>query len=269
MTIRTIALFGMLAGAATSLGAQTKYAPTDTTKTFFRKSDLAAAGLIVGGSAAVSVFDERIAHWWRGPTVQDSARTDWANTLTVVNEVPLTLGAVAAYGVGRIMKNETVADIGLHTTEALVTTVVLAEAIRGPLGRARPRESQDDQYNFSFGRGFHDFAARSYPSIHAAVAFTAASALVGETRLRNPGAVRYVAPVLYTAAFIPGITRMYLNQHWASDVFAGTLMGMLLGSRVVSYAHGHRKSKLDRMLLGATIAPDGHGNTMVGMSFSP
>jgi membrane-associated phospholipid phosphatase len=72
---------------------------------------------------------------------------------------------------------------------------------------------------------------------------------------------------LYGAAAVPGLTRMYLDQHWASDVVAGAFIGTLLGSRVVSYAHSHRRSKLDRILLGTTVAPDGHGGAALSFSF--
>jgi hypothetical protein len=268
--MKSTSLFaGLLLGSALCAGAQTtRYAPRDTNKTFFTRGDLVKSAAILGVSGVVSIFDERIAHWTQTSHVQGSeSRQDLADNLTVVNETPLTILAFATYGVGRISHNETVADLGLHTTEALVLTVGLAEAIRGPLGRARPRESIDDAFRFKFWAGFTDFGARSYPSIHAAVAWTTATALVGELKLRKPEAVKYVAPPLFVAATIPGFTRMYLNQHWASDVAAGTLMGAMLGTKVVSYAHSHNKNFVDRFLLGMTVLPDGRGNTRVGASF--
>ena len=265
---RTILLAGLLLGPAIGAGAQsTAYSPPDTQKTFFTRGDLVKSAAILGISGMVAIFDERIAHWTQSSAVQgSSSRKDLADNLTVVNETPLTIAAFATYGVGRLTGNETIADIGLHTTEALVLTVGLAEAIRGPLGRSRPRESPNDAFHFEFGRGFTDFAARSYPSIHAAVAWTTATSVVGELKLRKPEAVKYVAPPLFIAATIPGFTRMYLNQHWASDVIAGTLMGALLGSKVVSYAHSHERSFVDRMLLGLSVAPDGRGGTRIGSS---
>ena len=260
---------GLLLGSALCAGAQTtRYSPPDTQKTFFTRGDLFKSAAILGISGVVSVFDERIARWTQTDDVQgSSSRQDLADNLTVVNETPLTIAAFATYGIGKLTHNETVADIGLHTTEALVLTVGIAEAIRGPLGRSRPRESPDDAFHFEFGKGFTDFAARSYPSIHAAVAWATATSLVGELKLRKPEAVKYVAPPLFVAATIPGFTRLYLNQHWASDVVAGTLMGAMLGSKVVSYAHSHDRNVIDRMLLGMTVVPDGRGNTRLGLSF--
>lgn len=263
---------GLLIGSALSVGAQSPQLPQppDTSqKTFFTRGDLYESAAILAVSGVVSVFDERIAHWTQSNDVQGTdSRHNTAENLTVVNETPLTLAAFATYGVGRLIHNETVADVGLHATESLVLTVGLAEAIRGPLGRLRPRASPDDAYHFKPGTGFSDFAARSFPSIHAAVAWATATTLVGEVKVRNPDAVKYVAPPLYAAALIPGFTRMYLNQHWASDVVAGTFMGAMLGSKVVYYAHSHRRNFIDRMLLGVTALPDGQGNIRVGTTFN-
>ena len=89
---------------------------------------------------------------------------------------------------------------------------------------------------------------------------------MGEIRERNQNASRYAAPVLYAVALIPGVTRMYLNQHWASDVVSGAFIGQLIGSRVVHYAHTHNPTKLDRALLATSVTPDANGGIMVMMN---
>lgn len=264
MKRKTLLLWILIFGAR-PLAAQQ---PRDTAdKTFFTRRDLVRTGAIVVGTAAVSLFDERIARWTQSARVQGgTSRADLVDNVTVVNEMPLTFGSFAAYGVGRLVGSETLADVGLHTTEALLLTVAITEVFRVSLGRDRPRVSPDNAFNFNPGRGFTEFSARSYPSIHAAVAFTTASALVEELRLRKPGAVKVVAPILYSAALIPGFTRMYLAQHWASDVAAGTFAGLMLGNKVVHYAHTHRRSTLDRKMLGVAIVPDGHGGLLMTAS---
>ena len=162
--------------------------------------------------------------------------------------------ASALYGVGRLTHSATVSDVGAHLSEALILTTAVSEAIRGPLGRARPRVSPTDQYDFNAGGGFTKFEDRAFPSLHSAVGFATASVLVGELRERDSPAVWIAAPLLYGAAAIPGVTRMYLNQHWASDIVAGAFLGTLLGSRVVSYGHSHH-TKIDRWLLGSFAMP--------------
>lgn len=233
-------------------------------KTFFTYHDAIATGVAAAVTGVFMAYDEKIADWWQSPHVQGSESLHHTvDQLTRVNETPLTIAAVLTYGIGRLSNSKTTADVGLHWTEALIFTDVICQAIRGPLGRARPRVSMDDPFKFQFGAGFTKFENRAFPSLHAAVGFATAAALVGEIRERNQGASRYAAPVLYTLAMVPGVTRMYLNQHWASDVVAGAFIGQLIGSRVVRYAHTHKPTKLDRALLAMSVAPDGSGGTMV------
>ena len=100
--------------------------------------------------------------------------------------------------------------------------------------------------SYGLGRLVH---SPTFPSLHSATA--------------------YAAPILYTAAAVPGLTRMYLNQHWASDIAAGAFVGTLLGNRVVHYAHSHKRSKLDRVLLGVSVLPDGHGGGVAVVTVWP
>ena len=233
-------------------------------KTFFVKRDLVAGGVAVAGSAVVSAFDLRIAHWARSPGVQgDSSRHDLVEQLTRANETPMMLAALATYGVGRVAGLHTTADVGLHTLEALVLTTGMSQVVRGVLGRTRPRASLEDPFRFKPFTGFSGFETRSYPSLHTAASFAAASALVGELHERRPSAVKVAAPLLYTAALVPPLTRIYLDQHWASDLVAGAFLGVLIGNRVVSYAHSHRRNRLDRALLAVSAMPDGRGGIML------
>jgi membrane-associated phospholipid phosphatase len=242
-------------------------APDDTAKTFFVKRDLMWSGVALAGTAVVSAFDERIAHWWQTPGVQgSSSRHNFVNDLTKVNETTLTGAAILSYGIGRLAHFNTMADVSLHTAESTILTSVISQAIRGPVGRERPSISPDDQYRFQFGRGFTHFDNRSFPSLHSAIGFAAATAVSAEIHERNPNASWWVTPVAYTVAMIPGITRMYLNQHWVSDVVSGGFVGALIGNRVVHYAHTHKPTKIDQVLLGTTVAPDGHGGIAVGES---
>jgi hypothetical protein len=220
---------------------------------FFRKHDGKVALAFLAGSVGLSAFDTRIARWTRQPRVQgDSSRHDLVSTVTVINEMPLTVAAVATYGVGRLAHSHTIADVGLHWSEALISTTLVAEVIRVGLGRERPRANPDNAFSFAPGRGLTRFENRAFPSLHAAVAFATAASLSEEVALRRPGASKYVSPALYGAAMIPGLTRLYLDQHWASDVLAGSFVGYLLGKRIVQYGHG-RTTKLDRILLGRDV----------------
>jgi membrane-associated phospholipid phosphatase len=217
-------------------------AQTDSVaKTLFTRKDAGIAAAAIAATAAISRFDPRIASFFADTTlghVRTGQRFD--NAFTHVNETTLTAAGILAYGVGRVMKSPTVTDVAFHTTEAIVTASVASQLIRGPLGRSRPHVTDaKDQYDFHWFQGFGQFNYRAFPSIHSGSGFAAATALVQETRLRRPGAVKFVAPVLYGLALTPGLSRMYLGQHWASDIFAGAVMGTVAGLKSVNYSHSH------------------------------
>ena len=244
--------------------------PARTDKTFFTRRDAILTGAAVVGTIAVERFDLRISSWSQKPEVQGSpSRRHLVKSLTLLNETPFTFGAVAVYGIGRLAGSPTTADVGLHMTEALILTTGIGQVVRGTLGRARPSSSHGDPLTFKYGKGFTDFEYRSFPSLHAATAWAASAAAVEEIRLRNPGAVKWAAPLLYGVATIPGFTRLYLNKHWASDVVAGSFLGALLGVKTARYAHSHRRTRLDRALLGVSVAPGPDHTTQVSVSFAP
>jgi len=257
----------IVAGAATAQPVAAQRAPDDTAKTFFVRRDLLWSGVALAGTGAVSVFDKRIARWTQTSGVQGgSSRHRVVNDLTKINETTLTGAAILSYGIGRLTHSSTMADVSLHTAESTILTSLISQTIRGPVGRERPSISQDDQYKFQFGKGFTQFNNRSFPSLHSATAFAAATAIAAEVHERNPQASWWVTPVAYTVAMVPGLTRMYLDQHWASDVVSGAFVGALIGNRVVHYAHTHNRNKLDRALLGLGLQPAGRGRVGVGES---
>ncbi|MGH7679382.1 MAG: hypothetical protein ACRENU_13005, partial [Gemmatimonadaceae bacterium] len=110
----------------------------------WRDGDARVAVVAAAATGVAAAFDLRIAEWARQPSIQgDSGRHDLVRRATVINEVPLTLAALATYGIGRAVRSHVVTDVGAHLTEALVATTLFAEVIRVGLGRARPRHRPD------------------------------------------------------------------------------------------------------------------------------
>ncbi|HWJ43914.1 MAG TPA: phosphatase PAP2 family protein, partial [Gaiellaceae bacterium] len=127
-----------------------------------------------------------------------------------------------------------------------------------------------DQYNFSFGGGFRrgdaGFRRRAFPSIHTSSGVAVATVLSMELHRRHPTATPFVAPVLFAAGVLPGLVRIQLNQHWASDVAAGAFMGAFAGYKVVSYSHDHPNNWFDRTLLRVSVSASETGGMNVGFS---
>lgn len=228
-------------------------------KTFLTRGDLLIAGAALAGTALLSRFDPQIARSSQQSRYQDSSSHRLALRISKVNETTLTAAGIIAYGIGRATHSDLVSDVALHATESVVLASLASQLIRGPLGRSRPYVTRDsNQYDFSPGAGFKKgdagFDHRAFPSIHTSSSMAIATVIVMEMKRRGSSATPFVAPVLFAAGLLPGLARIQLDQHWASDVAAGAFMGVFTGYKVVSYSHDHPGNWFDRTLLPAVAA---------------
>lgn len=238
----------------TGVSALQAQSAAPTQQTFYTRHDAAIGGIFLAGSAGLSIFDPQIARFFQDTTrfhVRMGRKVD--NIFTHINETTLTVGGLAVYALARLSGQHAVADVSFHVAESVAAASITAQVIRGPLGRTRPRDADrpyDDQYDFNFMKGFSHFQQRAFPSIHSSSGFAAASVLVAEVHHRDPSATMLVAIPAYAMALTPGLSRMYLGQHWASDIFAGAFLGAFYGWRIVDYSHDHGTTPVDKVFLG-------------------
>ncbi|HET7565766.1 MAG TPA: phosphatase PAP2 family protein [Gemmatimonadaceae bacterium] len=240
--------------------------PDSVSGSLFTPRDAIVAGAFVAGTAVMLPFDERLASWFQRPSLQRSTIASNVATGARVLGIPGTLIiAPALYVVGRVGHHEHAADLGLHAGEALVVALGTTWFIKGIAGRARPYAVRDtNSYDFAFGRGFSGGEDdSSFPSGHATAAFAMAAATTAETSRWWPGSARYMAPLLYGSATLVGLSRMYDDKHWASDVVFGAAIGTFSGWKVVRVNHEHPHNWIDRVFLSAVIAPTASGGALL------
>ena len=223
----------------------------------FAGRDALILGAFVAASAALSTQDERIARDIRDSSLQANSTVDAiADGAAFVNEKSLFAAGVLAYGLGKLTGSDRTTDVAFHATEAVVISSAIATVVRGALGRSRPFVSNEatdnyDAYHFEPGKGFSELAYRAWPSIHASASMSVATVVAHEVTRENRRAGKVLTPLLYTAAALPGLGRMYGDKHWASDVLMGMGLGWWTGRKVVRYHHSRDTTKLDRWFLSA------------------
>jgi membrane-associated phospholipid phosphatase len=262
----------VIAGAAAALlgggvpaRGQTQAAADSSAKApLFEGRDLYWAAGFVAVTVAVTPLDRRLAHTLQQPSIQ-------ANRILSKGSVGARLlGSPGAevlgglvYGAGRLSGNRGMAQVGLHTAEAVFVGDMITGSIKMVAGRKRPYLSPDNPYDFRLMRGFKGDSVRSFPSGHTTSAFAAAAAATAEAAYHWKAGRPFVAPVLYGAAAIVGVSRMYNNAHWASDVVVGAAIGSFVGWKVTRYAHEHPTNSVDNFFLGHP-KDDGDATTGAG-----
>jgi membrane-associated phospholipid phosphatase len=234
----------------------------------FTYRDAVVAGAFVGATIIAFPLDKRIAHHLENPGAQENKFFNHAATgLEEFTSPGAYLIGGGLYLIGRFGNFGRLDDLGLHGTEAVVVGDAMTYLLKGVVGRSRPFVTLDtNPHDFNFGRGFRSDNYSSFPSGHSTTAFAAAAAVTAETGRWWPRSTWVVGPVMYAGATMVGLSRMYHNKHWASDVALGAAIGTFSGQKVSQFNHEHPHNALDRLLLSTTLVPDGSGGSMLAWS---
>jgi hypothetical protein len=253
-------------------GAQITLSRPDSTlpqkhKHLFDHRDAVIAGGLVVTTIAFFPLDKRIA-----TELQDSSTqtNHFFGKASKGVEYIASPGAYVIGGglwlVGRVGKMPRLADLGWHGTEAVLVGDGITFLLKGTMGRSRPFVSGDSiPHDFDWGRGFKDGNWQSFPSGHSTTAFAAASAVTDETSIWWPKSTPYIGTAMYGGATLVGLSRMYHNKHWASDVALGALIGTFSGKKTVLASHDNPNNVIDRIMLGTQVGGSQGNRLNVGL----
>ena len=203
------------------------------------KSALIAGGVVatIGGLMAADKPIQRAFQENRSTATNDIARG-----LETVGFARTVLGAnVALIGAGWLFREHEAGNRLMRTALVSLESQLFVEGIVGltkfGIGRARPF-TEEGTHSFV---PFENFD-KSFPSSHAARSF-AVAAVFAES---YPQPVPFLA---YTTATLIALSRIQLNEHFASDVLAGAALGFFVG-KALSWRH-----KNPDFLRGMNIVP--------------
>jgi membrane-associated phospholipid phosphatase len=134
------------------------------------------------------------------------------------------IGAGAgAFLLGNLTRNDRMSEAGLLSGEAAINSTAVAYVFKNMTRRPRPFQANGT------GRFFQ--GGSSFPSEHAAIAWSVASVMAHE----YPGTLTRV--LAYGLATTVSATRVTGQQHFASDVIIGSALGWYFGRQVYRSHH--------------------------------
>jgi membrane-associated phospholipid phosphatase len=209
----------------------------------FNTRDWIITGASVCITAALIHVDGDVDEWAK----YQKQKHNWINKSSpVITQLGGNYGiySAAAFGIfSAVFKNEKGVQTSLLATQAFFTSGVWVRIIKLLTGRERPEadytysKSESGKWYGPFSQYDQELAIKrpgsafdSFPSGHSASAFSIATVFALQYR-----DIKAIPIISYSVASLVGISRLTEHKHWASDVFAGALLGYACGKQVVSH----------------------------------
>jgi len=139
-----------------------------------------------------------------------------------------TIGLASTAAFSFLAKKKKLQKTVLIWGGSLVINSIITDQLKKSFQRHRPNSG--DPYNTFDWRGGPK-VHNSLPSAHTSNAFTTATVFATVYKEN-----KWVVPVAYGLATLVGISRIYDNAHWASDVLAGAGVGFL-SAKLMTYTY--------------------------------
>ena len=182
------------------------------------------------------------------------SRINTSNNIANFGVAAMVAGGGGMYLYGRLGGSEHARESGVLSSEAAIDSVIVSEVIKLATQRQRPNEGN--------GQGKFWVGGSSFPSQHAAVAWSLAAVFANE----------YPSPIVkflsYGTASAISISRITSLNHFPSDVFVGSALGYFVGREVY---RTHHDADLPGTSYGTFVKGDAgpRSPSVTGTSFVP
>jgi len=160
----------------------------------------------------------------------------------------------AVYLTGLFTRNERLRRTGVLLISSATATGFLQQLTKSSVGRARPGSDFGKNHFRPFGG---KATYRSFPSGHSVLTFTNAHVIAKQFEswwIKGP---------IYAVGLIPGISRIYDDAHWASDVFLSWALSYFVVEAIDIYLDKKYSKKYnDQSKSAASISLNFSANTV-------
>jgi hypothetical protein len=190
----------------------------------FKSSNFKWDALVLGGTAALLATDRHIEKH-----ISNAHYTFYQATSDVaIAGLGATLGGVWIWGIQG--DDPHAKETGVLELETLVNTFLIYTPMQLVAARQRPGEGNG---NGDFWK--HHNIDTSFPGGHAMFTFAMATVISHEY------SQKWVQVLAYSAATTVTVTRFMARDHWSSDMFVGTALGIGIGAHIF---HAHCNPEL-------------------------
>jgi len=187
---------------------------------------IGTAGLLMAGDYEVKQFFQR--NHTTGLTKVTNQIEPFGNAYS-----PYLIGAL--YITGVVSKNRNLEHASLMAAKSLLISTALYTTAKIFIRRQRPTTTDNP---FSYSAPFNsDSRYTSFPSGHTLTVTTVATAFAEIYGKDYP----WVPWAAYGLATLTGVTRLYQNRHWSSDIWIGASLGWFVTRTVIRSQRRHSK----------------------------
>ena len=210
----------------------------DDTKTLFTAPahwdgrDWATFGVVTASVAALFLVDEPVQEAFQdwnenagtsGERISANFLEPWGAEYSLA-----VMGGLMGYGL--LANNRKSQSTALLAGESFVLASLVLQIPKRLIGRARPNAA-DDPFQLN-----GPFQGSALPSGHTTAVFAVASVIANQ--YSHTPTVPIIAYSIATAA---GLSRIYDNRHWLSDIVGGAALGIAVGNLVSSKHNNARR----------------------------
>ena len=212
--------------------------------------DWLKVGLVLGATSSLFLVDQKVKDFAQNH--QSPVASKFATVGNDLGNGLYTLPPLGAfYLYGYLNDDHKARRTSLLALESFAISGLMTEGLKMLAERHRPN-SGDSPTTFD---GPHlSLKNVSFSSGHTASSFSIATVFAEQYKDNA-----YVAPIAYGLATLTGLSRIYSNEHWASDVFFGAALGYFTSKAVMSFHQDDSSKKANRLTILPVVGKEMNG----------